>query len=67
MYSPPYVITALGDPATLRAGLEGDRAVSVYREYVDLVGLGYRVSEPGEVTMPAFTGEVKPRFARVDR
>lgn len=67
VYSPPYVITALGDPATLRAGLDGDRAVSVYREYVDLVGLGYRVSEPGEVTMPAFTGEVKPRFARVDR
>lgn len=67
VYSPPYVITALGDPATLRAGLDGDRAVSVYREYVDLVGLGYRVSEPGEVTMPAFTGEVNPRFARVDR
>lgn len=67
VYSPPYVITAMGDPATLRAGLDRDPAVSVYREYVERVGLGYRVTEPGIVTMPAFSGEVPPRYARVVR
>lgn len=67
VYAPPYVITAIGDPATLRAGLEADPTVANYRRYVDLVGLGYRVSEPGTVTMPAFTGGIGPRYARVER
>lgn len=67
VYSPPYVITALGEPAGLRAGLERDPAVSVYRQYVDQVGLGFRVSEPGEVAMPGFTGAVSSRYAKVDR
>ncbi len=64
VYAPPYVITAIGDPATLRARLDNDHAVSLYREYVERVGLGYAVSEPGEVTMPAFSGEIRPRFAK---
>lgn len=67
VYSPPYVITALGDPAGLRAGLDRDPEVAVYRHYVDVVGLGYRISEPGQVTMPAFTGLVSSKYARVDR
>ena len=67
VYSPPYVITALGDPTALRAGLDGDPAVAVYRQYVDLVGLGYRVSEPGQVRIPAFTGGVATRYAKADR
>lgn len=67
VYSPPYVITAVGDPGTLRLGLDRDPAVAVYRQYVDLVGLGYRVSDPGEVTMPAFTAGIGTRHAQVGR
>ncbi|GAB95380.1 hypothetical protein KILIM_019_00320 [Kineosphaera limosa NBRC 100340] len=66
VYSPPYVITAIGDPQRLLAGLEADPTVANYRRYVDLVGLGYRVTQPGTVSMPGFTAGVSPRFARAD-
>ena len=59
VYSPPYTVTALGDPAALRRGLERSSALQIYREYVDAVGLGYQVSTRTSVTMPAFDGAVR--------
>ena len=38
VYSPPYVITAIGDPNRLRAALDRDPSVQIYREWVDAVG-----------------------------
>lgn len=64
VYSPPYVITAIGDIRSLRAGLDSDREVGLYRDYVDKVGLGYRVTDSAAVTMPAFTGGLDLRYAR---
>ena len=65
VYSPPYVITAIGDIPTLRAGLDSDPAVAIYRGYVDKVGLGYRVTDTASVQMPAFDGGLDLRYARV--
>ncbi|MDO5711679.1 MAG: DUF881 domain-containing protein [Micrococcales bacterium] len=65
VYSPPYVITAIGDVPTLRAGVESDRGVAIYREYVDRVGLGYRVTQSAGVTMPAFAGGLDLRYAKI--
>jgi uncharacterized protein YlxW (UPF0749 family) len=59
VYSPPYVVTAIGDPAALRRGLERSSALRIYREYVDAVGLGYEVSTARSVTMPAFDGAIR--------
>ena len=58
VYSPPYVIKAIGDTSALRAALDGDPQVRIYREWVDAVGLGYDVttSESGEI--PAYTGTI---------
>lgn len=56
IYSPPYTITAIGDPARLQQGLERSSALRIYREYVDAVGLGYRVRERDAVTMPGYDG-----------
>jgi uncharacterized protein YlxW (UPF0749 family) len=58
VYSPPYVITAIGDPAALRAALDRDRSVQVYREWVDAVGLGYDVRQSDETELPAYTGSI---------
>ena len=56
VYSPPYRIRAMGDPARLQAALERSPQVSIYRQFVQLVNLGYDVTPIGEQTFPAFAG-----------
>lgn len=65
-YSPPYVVTAVGDPEELLAALDVDPAVRAYRSWVDAVGLGWAVTEPdGGVQVPAYDGSVDMRYASV--
>jgi uncharacterized protein YlxW (UPF0749 family) len=65
-YSPPYVVTAVGDPAQLLRALEGDPAVRAYRSWVGAVGLGWEVTRPAEgVRVPAYDGSVDMRYASV--
>jgi uncharacterized protein YlxW (UPF0749 family) len=65
-YSPPYVVTAVGDPEELLASLTGDPAVRAYRSWVDAVGLGWAVTQPDEgVQVPAYDGSVDMRYASV--
>ena len=63
VYSPPFLISAVGDAAALTGSLDSDRTLSVYREYVDLYGLGYLVSSETAMTIPAFSGTVLPAYA----
>lgn len=55
-YPPPYTITAIGDPTRLVAALDASPAVTNYKEYVPLIGLGYQVKISSKVTMPGFSG-----------
>ncbi|PZP01983.1 MAG: DUF881 domain-containing protein [Dermacoccus nishinomiyaensis] len=65
VYSPPFTITAVGDPVKLKAALEADESVKIYKQYVDLVGLGYDVKAIQNTTLPAFTGSVTMKHAHV--
>ena len=56
VYSPPFVVTAIGDPTELRASLDSDPGVSYFRTFVDRFGLGYTVSTEPEITLPAYDG-----------
>ncbi len=67
VYSPPYVITAIGDQAQLRRALENSRAVQIYQQYVAAVGLGYEVTALQAVQMPAYAGPVRLSHAEVTR
>ena len=67
VYSPPYVIRALGDPLALRAALDSSPAVQIYRQYVDAVGLGYDVQTRPQRTFPAYAGSINLQFARAGR
>ena len=58
VYSPPYVVTAIGDTARLRQALENAPDIIIYKQYVQAYKLGYQVTTQAEVTMPAFTGGV---------
>ncbi|MGL4174203.1 MAG: DUF881 domain-containing protein [Actinomycetota bacterium] len=59
VYSPPYRITAVGDPESIKNVLEADDAVAVYRGYVAAYGLGYRVRTVDRVTLPRYDGPLR--------
>ena len=65
VYSPPYVITAIGNPAALQSALDEDPDVENLRQWSVAVGLGYDVSTPGEMTFPAYSGSIVPEHAAV--
>lgn len=52
-YSPPYVISAIGDPERLSAVVENDRAIQNYQAHVVAYGLGWKLETNDELHMPA--------------
>ena len=63
VYSPPFVITAIGDPERLQRALDTERSVQLYKEYVDAVGLGYAVEVLDRIEAPAYAGSVRLQYA----
>ena len=59
VYGPPFVVTAVGDPAELRRALDRDPGVAFFRTYVDSFGLGYEVRSIPSVTLPAYDGPLE--------
>ena len=58
VYSPPFRITAIGDPQRLRDALDASPGVQTFLYYVDTFGLGYEVDQPAVVRLPAFDGSL---------
>ncbi|MGH3980532.1 MAG: DUF881 domain-containing protein [Pseudonocardiaceae bacterium] len=58
-YSPPYVITAIGDPERMGTALDAEYGVQVFRQYAQTYGLGYRIEAPRRVTVPSYDGPVR--------
>jgi uncharacterized protein YlxW (UPF0749 family) len=65
VYSPPYVVTAVGAPERLRAALAESAAVRNYLDYVEAYDLGWQVAERAKVTVPAYSGSLEMRYAEV--
>jgi uncharacterized protein YlxW (UPF0749 family) len=59
VYSPPFVVTAVGDVGAMRASLDSDPGVAYFRTFVDRFGLGYTVRTEREVELPAYTGPLE--------
>ncbi|WP_072805789.1 DUF881 domain-containing protein [Rhodococcoides yunnanense] len=66
-YSPPYVVTALGDPARLDAALANNPGVRVFQQYALRYGLGYRAASSADLEVPGHDGPVRTRFAQPAR
>jgi uncharacterized protein YlxW (UPF0749 family) len=56
VYSPPFVITAIGDPGRLAGSLAAADGVVQFREAAADFGLGYSETTHTQVTLPAFEG-----------
>ena len=55
-YSPPYVMSAIGDVARLEAALAAEPGIPIYKQYATRFGLGYTQATPSQITVPAYTG-----------
>lgn len=63
VYSPPFQVTAVGDPRRLRAALDASPEIQIYQQYVAEYGLGYRVKDLKKTTLPGYTGNVTTKYA----
>jgi uncharacterized protein YlxW (UPF0749 family) len=59
VYSPPFVVTAVGDPDAMRGSLDSDPGVTFFRSFVDRFGLGYEVRAETAVTLPGYEGPLE--------
>ena len=64
IYSPPYVVEAIGDPEELRGALLSAPGVKTYLQYVDAVRLGWSVRE-SEIEVPPYAGSLSLEHAQV--
>jgi uncharacterized protein YlxW (UPF0749 family) len=63
VYAPPYRITAIGDIERMQQGLDADTSVTIYKQYVDAVGLGYGLHTHSSIEFPAYSGSVDFQYA----
>ncbi|MGV1007653.1 MAG: DUF881 domain-containing protein [Dermatophilaceae bacterium] len=66
VYSPPFVVSAMGNQTALQAALNADPQVGIYRQWVDAVGLGYEVST-ADATFPGYSSAVDLQYAKASR
>ncbi|PSK71203.1 hypothetical protein C6W96_17525 [Streptomyces sp. CS149] len=64
VYSPPYKVTAVGDPGKLKQALNRSTAIQNYLLYVKAYGLGWKVDEDEAVTLPGYSGTVDLHYAQ---
>jgi uncharacterized protein YlxW (UPF0749 family) len=65
VYSPPYVIAAIGPPPRLRASLRDDTLVERFEIYVEDFHLGFAIADRPDLMVPGFQGP-NATYARID-
>ena len=63
-YSPPFVVTAIGDAEGMRAALSVEPGVRLLLQYVDKYHLGYEVQAQDSVELPGYDRPVRMIEAR---
>jgi uncharacterized protein YlxW (UPF0749 family) len=59
VYSPPFVVSAIGDPQRLKIALDQEPGVEFFRTFVDKYGLGYSVRTVDPLHLPAYDGPLE--------
>lgn len=62
-YSPPFVVTAVGDADAVRTQLAASPQVRVFQQAVEDYGLGFAVQAREELTLPAYDGTPAMEYA----
>ena len=65
--SPPFTISAIGDPQRLRAALNDSEAITILKQYVTAFGIGYKVENAEDLQFPATAALLQQlKYATVD-
>jgi uncharacterized protein YlxW (UPF0749 family) len=64
VYSPPYVVRAIGDPDRLTLALDSSVNVQLYRFYVEEYGLVYETEQRSRLVLPGFEGSLDLLYAK---
>jgi uncharacterized protein YlxW (UPF0749 family) len=67
VFSPPFKITAIGEPTAMHRALESAEGVQQFREAVADFGLGYQETVERNVTVRAYDGSSDLRSAEVTK
>lgn len=65
VFSPPYVVEAIGDTEQLNAAIESSSAIEIYKQYVAYVGLGWQHETHTNLKLPAAANINSLKFATV--
>ena len=65
VFSPPYVIQAIGNPETLEASVLAAPGVQIFLTYVEVFGLGFTLTTEEDLEFPAYAGTGTLRFAEL--
>ena len=63
VYSPPFVVTAIGDQTRMTKALDAAPDVTIYRQYVAAYKLVYDVTRQGSVLLPGITSAPELGYA----
>ena len=63
-FGPPFVVTAIGDQASMLHALDADPDVQIFQQYVAAYGLRYRTESAARVTLPAYDGPLELTHAK---
>jgi uncharacterized protein YlxW (UPF0749 family) len=66
-YSPPYQISASGDPARLQDALAASEPIQIYQQYVDAYGLVFREKSESRLDFEAHEGSLNLSYAKLYR
>ncbi|HTL23028.1 MAG TPA: DUF881 domain-containing protein [Mycobacteriales bacterium] len=56
LVGPPFVVRAIGDAGRMRAALDSEPGVALFRQYVDAFGLTFDVVPSARISVPAYQG-----------
>jgi len=62
-YSPPYHISAIGDPEQLRKAVAASDPIRIYKQYVKAYGLGFDETSESKLTFEAHEGSLHLVYA----
>jgi uncharacterized protein YlxW (UPF0749 family) len=62
-YSPPYRISAIGEPSSLEASLAASDYIDAYLTVVESHGLGYEVTSSARLELPGYAGSTALKYA----
>jgi uncharacterized protein YlxW (UPF0749 family) len=59
LVGPPFVVSAIGPSGAMRAALDEEPGVALFRRYVDDYGLRYDVTSRAALHLPAYDGPIE--------